>query len=179
MRNLITFILLSLPLPALSCPQIQGIWKSCSVSSSLLNPLEVLAVNIALKSYSFHMSNPQENILKSKIVKNNIFSSDEVILDEQAVIGENYKSIWERNIIEGSTPPELTIFLSCSNNGMSEYITWDNLSVQNFPNHAESDYPRYFKTVYTRTGNTLVRKIYSKKESTSTYDYLARISCSK
>ncbi len=163
----------------LACPSIQGKWSSCSVSSALLNPFEVVAANIALKTLTFEISNPSATTIRSKIIKDTIFSSPETILDEVNALNRNNKSVWDKNVFEDSTPPELTIFMSCSANGMTEYITWDNLSVANYPDHATGNYPKYFKSLYSRSGNKLIRKIYAKGEKDGNYNYLARITCSK
>lgn len=179
MKNLIFLLLIFISSKTLACPAIQGKWSSCSVSSSLFNSLEVVAANIALKTLTFDISNPSTTTIRSKIIKDTIFSSPETIMDEVSLLNKNNKSVWDKNVFENSTPPVLTIYMTCSANGMTEYITWENLSVANYPDHATGNYPKYFKSLYGRSGNKLVRKIYSKGEKDGSYNYLARITCSK
>ena len=164
---------------AFSCPSLQGSWKSCHIATELLNPIESVAVNLALKSYTFEFSNPKPNILKSKIIKSGLFSGQETIAEERSVIGINNKVVWEKNIIEGSTPPEMTSFYNCNSNGMIEYISWDNLSVENYPDHQKVNYPRYFKSEYIVSGNKITRQMYARKKPTDAFAPIAKITCKK
>ena len=134
---------------------------------------------MALKSFTFEFSNPQSNILESKITKSSFFSGQETIAEERSIIGMNNKVVWEKNIIEGSTPPEMTSFYQCISNGMVEYISWDNLSVENYPDHAKVDYPRYFKSEYTVLGNKITRQMYAKKNTNGAFAPIAKITCKK
>ena len=179
MKSLIVTITLLFSSYSYSCPSVQGTWKNCSVSSSLLNSLEIIGANIALKTLTFELSNPSSNTLRSKIIKDTIFSAPETILDEVSILERSNKSVWDGNVFEDSTPPRLTVFLSCSGTGMTENITWDNLSVSNYPDHAKKNYPKYFRSVYSRSGNKLIRKIYTRQTPNSGYVYVAKITCEK
>ena len=179
MKILIFITTLLLSLTTYSCPSIEGTWKSCQISSSLLNPLEVMAANIFLKAYSFKFSNPNQYTQRSEIYKTSLLGTKENILNQDTIIGENNKIFWEKNFYNNSTPPEVTTFLKCNPDGMTEYITWDNLTVENYPDHEKENYPKYFKTVYIVTDSHFVRYIYSKHTLESKYNYHAQLTCKK
>ena len=179
MKILILCSSLLISLSSFSCPKLQGTWRSCQVSSSLLNPIEIVGANIILKSYTFRFSNPGPNTLRSEIFKPSIFGGSDSILNNDSTIGQNNKTNWEKNLFKDSTAPELTTYLRCETTGMTEYITWDNLSVENYPDHATENYPKYYKTVYVVSGTNLTRYIYSKVTLDGEYTYLAKLKCTK
>ena len=179
MRSLFISILFTFTIPSFACPKLAGTWNQCSISTEFLNPVELLAVNVALKSYTFKFSNPRPNIINAKITKSNFFSSPDIILDEVSVIGKNNTSIWDKNIVEGSTAPIFTIFYECTNSGMNEYSIWENLTIQNYPDHAHKDFPKYYKSVYSVSGNKITRNLYSRKSPEEKYGLIARITCKK
>ena len=156
-----------------------GTWKQCSLSTELINPVELLAVNLGLKSLRFTFKNPYPKVLQSKVVKSNFLSSPEVLVDETSVIGENNYIKWDKNVIEGSTPPEFIIFYQCSNNGMTEYMKWENLSVENYPDHATSNFPGLYKSIYTVSGNKITRNVYSRRTTNERFKFIARLTCTR
>jgi len=180
MKLIAIFLLCSLSSKfAYSCPSVSGKWKGCSVSTSIVNSLELIAVNIGMKTLVFELSNPGKNKLNSKIIKRNLISANEVILDETLDIGKKNFSTWDKNVFEGSTPPEFTTTITCNSTGMIETMTWTNLSARNYPTHERNRYPKYYKSVYKKRGNKLSRIIYARDTIDERYKYVAKINCSK
>ena len=171
------FFLLSSKIYA--CPKLTGTWKQCSLSTEMLNPVELLAVNMGLKSLRFIFKNPSPDVLQTKVIKTNFFSAPDILLDETSIIGENNYTKWDRNIIEESTPPEFVSYYKCTNNGMIEYIEWENLSVENYPDHATSNFPAFYKSSYTVKGNKISRKVYSRRSSSERFTLIANLTCQK
>ena len=162
-----------------ACPKLVGTWKQCSLSTEMLNPVELLAVNVGLKSLRFIFKNPYPDVFQTKVIKTNFFSAPDILLDETSIIGKNNYTKWDRNILEGSTPPEFVTYYKCTNSGMVEYIEWDNLSVENYPDHATSNFPAFYKSKYTVTGNRISRKVYSRRSTNENFSLIASLTCHK
>ena len=162
-----------------SCPKIKGTWQRCDIKTELLNSFELFALNIALKSYRFTFDNPEVGKFKSIISKVGLFSGREIILEELSIIGEQNHVTWEGNILEGSTPPVLLTSYMCTNNGMIEEITWKNLSVANYPDHAHRDFPQYYKSIYRVSANRLTRRLMARNHRNDFYQFMGSITCYK
>ena len=179
MKISIFLCVLLLSTSTFSCPGISGSWRKCYLKTNKMSVLELTGLNFFLKSYIFNFSNPTDDTLLVEIIKDSFFSEKTTIHSEITNLNQNNYSQWDKNVIEGSTPPELTTYSTCKSNGMTEYITWENLSVENYPDHAKKDFPKYFKSIYEVSGNQISRNIYSRKNLNQQYEYFGTVYCTK